>query len=324
MIFEQYFQPFINEWLNAFLDPQKRVFIGYLLSALLIAMVWLVVYNKQSLYQAFKKFFNKKSWLSSSARSDYLVMFLNSFIMLLISPKLLEKSVVAFFIFNLLHQTFSTQQAVFANLPEWGIAIGFTLVLFLVDDFARYWLHRWLHTIPVLWLFHQVHHSATSLNPFTVFRSHPVEAILFSIRGALVQGIVVAIFIYFFGNKVTLTTVLGANVFNFLFNALGSNLRHSPVSVGYWRSVEGYFMSPAQHHIHHSYAPEHIDKNFGVVLSCWDRFFKSICYSVKDQNLSYGINKLSSVKDQSLWSLYVSPLIKIKVLVANRIYSHLR
>ncbi|MEC7230725.1 MAG: sterol desaturase family protein, partial [Verrucomicrobiota bacterium] len=49
----------------------------------------------------------------------------------------------------------------------------FYLFLFILDDFARYWLHRWLHAIPLLWSFHKVHHSASTLNPFTVFRTHP-------------------------------------------------------------------------------------------------------------------------------------------------------
>ncbi len=175
-----------------------------------------------------------------------------------------------------------------------------------------------------MWAFHQVHHSATSLNPFTVFRSHPVEGILFSIRGALVQGVVVAVFIFFFGDKVTLTSVLGANVFNFLFNLLGSNLRHSPISIAYSKPVERYVMSPAQHHIHHSYAPEHIDKNFGVVLSCWDRWFASICYSQKDQALKFGINANQDSKEHQLINIYFSPFIKIKKLVANAMHSHLR
>lgn len=323
-MFEQTIQPFINEWLNAFIDPQKRIFVGYLFSALLIALVWLVVYKKHSLKQAINQFFNKQSWLSASARADYFIMLINSTIMLFLSPKLLEKTVVALFIFNTLHQYLSTHQAVFSYLSEWEIALSFTFTLFIVDDFARYWLHRWLHTIPALWAFHQVHHSATSLNPLTVFRSHPMEAVMFSIRGALVQGVIVAVFIFFFGNGVTLSSVLGANIFNFLFNALGSNLRHSPVSIGYWKSVEQYLMSPAQHHIHHSYASEHTDKNFGVILSCWDRWFKSICYSQKNQNLSYGINALQTEKDQSLWSIYIYPLIKIKKLVANRMHSYLR
>lgn len=277
--------------------------------ALVIAFVWLLAVKKQGITQSFQQVFNRNVWLSASARADYLIMAINSVFMLIISPKLLEKTVVAFFIFNGLHNLIASKQGIFQSLSEWQIALLFTSVIFIVDDFARYWLHRWLHTIPMLWAFHQVHHSATTLNPFTVFRSHPVEAILFSIRGALVQGVVVATFIYFFGDKVTLTTVLGANIFNFLFNALGSNLRHSPVSIRYWKSVERYFMSPAQHHIHHSYAPEHIDKNYGVVFSVWDRWFKSISYSEKNQKLKYGLNKNQLNKEHRLWTIYFVPFL---------------
>ena len=109
--------------------------------------------------------------------------------------------------------------------------------------------------IPVLWAFHKVHHSATALNPLTVFRTHPIESIVFSLRGALVQGICIAVFVFFFGGQVQLVTVFGAGILNFLFNALGANLRHSHIPIGFWKPVEYVFISPAQHQIHHSTAP---------------------------------------------------------------------
>nr|WP_216092588.1 sterol desaturase family protein [Candidatus Marithrix sp. Canyon 246] len=46
----------------------------------------------------------------------------------------------------------------------------FTLSLFIFSDLTRYLLHRLLHSIPILWEFHKVHHSAKVLNPFTFYR----------------------------------------------------------------------------------------------------------------------------------------------------------
>ena len=147
---------------------------------------------------------------------------------------------------------------------------SFTVCHFLCDDLSKYLVHRALHRWPVLWAFHKVHHSATTLTPLTVYRTHPLEAVIFSLRGSAVQAVVVAVFIFFFGSAVDLFTVLGASVFLFAFNAAGSNLRHSHVRIGYGRRLERILMSPAQHQIHHSVEERHHDKNFGTVLSLWD------------------------------------------------------
>ena len=310
-VFEQAVQLFFSDWLTAFFNPQKRVFWGYLVSALMIGFLWLVIYKRINLISSLKLIFSPIVWLSKSARADYLLMIINGVIMTFLSPRLLGKATIATLLFTWLHELFDGRALIGANTSAEVIAIAFTLFLFVFDDFARYWLHRWLHTSALLWSFHKVHHSATTLNPLTVFRSHPVEAVLFTLRSALVQGISVAAFIYFFGDKVTLVTVLGASLFTFIFNLLGSNLRHSPVSISYWDWLERIFMSPAQHHIHHSYAPEHIDKNFGVVFSFWDLWFSSHCFSKKEQVLSYGLNnahKSNAQEDKhNLLSLYFLP-----------------
>ncbi len=308
-MFEQALQLFFSDWLSAITNPQKRIFWGYLLSAFLIALAWLLLIKRESLGLSIKQIFSPKSWLSKSARADYLLMIINGVVMIFLSPRLLGKTVVASIIFAWLHELFDGRALIATNTSAEVIAIGFTLFLFVFDDFARYCLHRCLHTIPWLWSFHKVHHSATSLNPFTVFRTHPIEAILFSLRGALVQGISVALFIYFFGDKVTLVTVLGASIFTFTFNALGSNLRHSSVPIAYWNLLEKILISPAQHHIHHSHAPDHIDKNFGVVFSIWDLWFGSHCFSKKNEILNFGLKDLKSAPENqhSLLTLYIIP-----------------
>ena len=62
----------------------------------------------------------------------------------------------------------------------------------------------------------------------------------------------------------------GVNIFIFLFNVFGSNLRHSHIGISYWKWLEFILISPAQHHLHHSVSKEHHDKNFGVSLAIWD------------------------------------------------------
>ena len=291
----------------AFFNPQKRIFWGYLLSSLVIALLWLRLVQKISLRSSVKQIFDRQVWVSRSALADFKVMLINTILMLLVSPRLLAKVTVAYLVFDNMHLLFDGRAYLATVLPQWTIAFSFTLFLFMLDDFARYWLHRFLHKVPILWSFHKVHHTATVLNPFTVFRTHPFEAVLFSIRSALVQGLATALFFFFFGNQVTLMIVLGASIFTFTFNLLGSNLRHSPVSIRYWKSLECILMSPAQHHIHHSTAKEHIDKNFGVALSVWDWIFGSLSLSKAEEHLRFGLNGEQSRDQHSLKGLYLAP-----------------
>ena len=67
-------------------------------------------------------------------------------------------------------------------------------------------------------------------------------------------------------------------------------------------------MSPAQHHIHHSTAKEHIDKNFGVALSVWDWMFDSLCLSKTQEQLSFGLSGEQSREQHSLKGLYLAPI----------------
>lgn len=302
---EVYIQPFISEWLGSFSNPQKRLYWMYILSALLIGITYLFCINK-SFKQSLHKIFSYESWLSKSARADYLILFFNSFLMMTFSSKLLTKSVVAFALYYWLSDIMLNESLLYGVFENWQVALMFTVILLISDDFSKYWVHRWLHTIPFLWPFHRVHHSATSLNFLTVFRTHPVEAVLFSLRNALIQGFVVGIFFFLFGDQVSLMMILGANLFSFLFNILGSNLRHSPVALPYPKIIEKYLISPAQHHIHHSNELKHKDKNFGVIFSCWDRWFGSFYHSQKEE-LNYGLYNVKDDKEHKMIQIYLSP-----------------
>ena len=98
---EQVLEPWILEWTSSFINPQKRIFWGYLLSATLIAFLWLRFVCNIKLYQSCKVIFNKEIWLSTSAKTDYLVMLLNSLLLTIISPRLLAKATVAYFVYDL-------------------------------------------------------------------------------------------------------------------------------------------------------------------------------------------------------------------------------
>ncbi|MGA7307113.1 MAG: sterol desaturase family protein, partial [Rhodothermales bacterium] len=49
------------------------------------------------------------------------------------------------------------------------------LLMVMISDFLRYWLHRFFHTSSLLWRLHEVHHSPDHLYWLNASRFHPVE-----------------------------------------------------------------------------------------------------------------------------------------------------
>lgn len=294
---------------SAFVDPGKRLFLGYLASSALIALAWLVFVQRNDLRPAFARLLERRSWWSRSARADYRVMAINAAIMMLVSPRLIGQLGVSIAVFEWLHGAFEGRPAP-AMLPDWGVALLFTLTLFVVDDLSRYVVHRLLHRVPWLWAFHKVHHTATALNPLTVYRTHPVEGMIFVLRGALVHGSCTGVFVFFFGAQVSLATVLGASVFSVAFNALGANLRHSHIDLGFWRPVERLFISPAQHQLHHSIARRHHDRNFGAALALWDWLGGTHCHSETGARLQFGVAGETAQSAHTLGALYFRPIVE--------------
>ena len=242
---------YIGDIFHHFVDPKKRVFLGYIALSIIIALLWLVFIRKKGLKSAIFKVFDKKILLSGSAISDYKMFLINRVLMLVLSPYLLTQLAVAtFFYYSLLSLPLSGLLSFLSDTPAIVVAILFTFVFFTFDDFTKYWVHRWMHKWPVLWALHKVHHSAETLNPITVYRTHPLEGILFSLRGAFSQGAVISTFFFIFGDKVDLVTILGVNFLVFSFHVAGSNLRHSHIDIKYWLWLEKILISPAQHQLH--------------------------------------------------------------------------
>lgn len=293
--------------IDPFVNPAKRVFLGYLLSALAIALAVQMVLARQTLALALRKLFSREIWLSRSARADYLLLMINQVVMMGAAPRLLTNLAFATFLFETLHVWFDGRPQLAA--PAWAIGFGFTAALFLVDDLSKYLVHRAMHRWPFLWAFHEVHHSAETLTPLTVYRTHPVEGVLFALRAALAQGLVLAPFVFFFGGGVALMTILGANAFLFFFNLAGANLRHSHIWISYGPWLERWLISPAQHQIHHSIETRHYDRNFGAVLAVWDRWGGSLCLARGNRPAAFGAVDAGPAPHR-LWALYMAPIQK--------------
>lgn len=160
------------------------------------------------------------------------------------------------------HLAFLTFEPI-RSLPAWArFAWGA-----LFTDFLR-WLHHWVrHKVPVFWYFHAVHHSQKELNLFTQFRYHVLEYII-AHTVSTIPLLMLAL---------DMPVIVAWNVFHMWFTRFyHANIR---MNLGVLRYV---IVTPQSHRIHHSYLAEHRDKNFGVLLSIWDRLLGT---QIEDANI---------------------------------------
>ncbi len=257
----------IESLVNWLLDPAMRTFYGYWPSCILIALVWAGL-NWRQRGSSISEVTHKTYWFNPSCYQDYILIVFNRV--------LFGALAIGWFVFtiNVALQVFHFLK-LFGEATEPGSVAGsfgvlaiYTLMLFLVDDASRFLLHRLLHKYDFLWRMHQLHHSATILTPFTTLRIHPLESLMYQLRNSLVHGLCAGCSFYYLGFQADSVQIWGATIWVVVFNALGANLRHSPINISYGY-LEKFFISPSQHQAHHGVKT--MNSNYGSVLSIWDR-----------------------------------------------------
>ena len=300
------FEETISLSLSYFVDTDKRLHILYLTTSMLLA--YYVYMSSRIKTSFFKYLFPKKIWASKSAFLDYSLFFLNSLIKILfIGPYIIIGFYIAFYTNEFLLELYGFPTS---SLGATQTIILYTITITIVADFFTYILHLMMHKIPFLWEFHKIHHSATSLNPLTQYRIHPIELVINNIRSIIVFGLVTGLFDYLSAHSVDKLLFLGANVFHFVFLLFGANLRHSHVKLRYPRFLEFIFISPFQHQIHHSSNPIHFNKNMGSKFALWDWLFGTLILSNNIKRLRFGIGP-EGTRHYNLYKSFFSPFINI-------------
>ncbi|MEP3392843.1 MAG: sterol desaturase family protein [Litoreibacter sp.] len=294
-----------------FSNPKKRIFLGYIGISALIAFGWLVIVRRASIGSSLRRIFDPKILFSGSAFADYKIFVINRVFTGFISPLLLTQVTIATAVYMALVRSDIIPWGGMAGVSKPVVIALFSVAMFVVDDFTKYLVHRWMHNWPMLWFIHKVHHGAETMSPITVYRVHPLEGVLYAMRGVVAQGSVISLFFFLFGSKVDLYTVVGVNVIVFIFHVTGSNLRHSHIDIRYPRWLEHIFISPAQHQIHHSIAAKHYDKNFGGALAVWDWIFGSLHVSEGQGDFKFGLTKSEGHSATDLKTIYFAPLWEI-------------
>lgn len=153
---------------------------------------------------------------------------------------------------------------------------GWTILpIFVAVEFCYYWFHRTSHCVRWFWSAHVVHHSGERMNFTTAMR----QSLLYSITGW-----------WLFFMPLVLLGVPPAVVFFLYAVDLSYQYFVHTESIGKLPSwYEYWFDTPSNHRVHHGRNPQYIDKNYGGVLICFDRWFGT--YEPEVEKVEYGIPK---------------------------------
>lgn len=154
------------------------------------------------------------------------------------------------------------------SLPLGGVREAFlglpwlaqALVAVLLGDVLTYWGHRAAHTVPVLWRFHRVHHSARHLDWMAAWREHPLDG-LYTMTTANLPALVLGM---------SMGGLAGLAAFRGLWGVfLHSNVR---LPLGRLGLLVG---SPHHHHWHHDEGTGG-QRNFANHLPLLDALFGTL------------------------------------------------
>lgn len=179
----------------------------------------------------------------------------------------------------------------FTALPAWAQI----LIFFILNDFVQWFTHVLLHRYPILWRFHQVHHSVEEMGFAAHLRYHWMENVFYkplkTIAVMLVGGFEPeqAFFIHF----VAITI---------------GHLNHANVRIT-WGPLKYIFNNSVMHLYHHAYdlPKEHpYGMNYGISLSLWDYVFRT-SYVPQSEDGSYriGFPGIEKFPVHSFWKQFV-------------------
>lgn len=282
---------FINQiavyLIHYFTSLESRLAVFYLiLTVLLVAIIWLVR-GRQGSFVAF--LVPKEVYLHKSNIVDIKIFLFNTILSVLgVFSAVALTPLMTSVIQNLL-TTWTGASPAPLELTTVRLFLA-TVIMILTLDFCKYWAHRIHHETSILWPFHALHHSAEVLTPLTAARNHPVFLIIRHFIYALIVGAVQALMLFLLMGKIEVLTIGTVNAGYFIFNALGSNLRHSHVWLSYGRVLEHILISPAQHQIHHSIDRKHYNKNYGEVFAFWDWMFGTLYVPPSYEEIAFGLS----------------------------------
>jgi sterol desaturase/sphingolipid hydroxylase (fatty acid hydroxylase superfamily) len=185
---------------------------------------------------------------------------------------------------SLLFSTATERTALYASAGHWGLFNMFALpywsrllATIVVMDFVLYIWHLLNHEMPLLWRFHQVHHSDINMDVSTASRFHAGEIIMSS-------AVKIAL-IYFLGAEITAVVIFDSLL------VFAAQFQHSCLKVPavFGRIYWTLFVPPAMHRIHHSVVIRERNTNYGTIFSIWDRVFGTLLREIDQDKIVIGL-----------------------------------
>jgi sterol desaturase/sphingolipid hydroxylase (fatty acid hydroxylase superfamily) len=149
-------------------------------------------------------------------------------------------------------------------------------LLFVLDDFIYYWMHRLNHQVRIFWAGHVSHHSAIKMNFATALR----------------QGVGERIHKYLFWIPLPLLGFDALMVFMMMsINLFYQFWVHTELVDRLPRPIEFVLNTPSHHRVHHASNLRYLDCNHAGVLILWDRLFGSFSEEHPSDPPRYGLTK---------------------------------
>lgn len=168
--------------------------------------------------------------------------------------------------------------------PAWIEIVAGIVVL---DFSVGYLSHRMMHMWPVMWRFHQIHHSDPFVDVTTTYRTHPVETVwrfVFAIVPVWLLGIPAQ-----------------AVLIQRLLQATNGIIEHADIRL--WapldRVLSLVWVTPNVHKIHHSREVSETNSNYANLLTVYDRVLSTYTPSDRATSVVYGLDEVDPTKTAS-------------------------
>jgi len=160
--------------------------------------------------------------------------------------------------------------------------IGAFVLSTFIYDFFYYWYHRSLHTFPVLWQIHKLHHMDLQMDVVTVGRQNWIEGFTHTLFAITLPALLFRL------DSLTLfeAGLTGAAIAVFL--SCWGPFFHANVKL-YLGKAAILLQAPQLHRIHHSRLPQHQDKNFANYFPILDWLFDTFYCPTRDEYPPTGV-----------------------------------
>lgn len=199
-------------------------------------------------------------------------------------------------VLRVLFPTAAVGVAIVAEQNSWGWLNNVELPLFLATllavmlmDFVIYLQHVMMHSVPLFWRLHRVHHADLDYDVTTGSRFHTIE-------------IVLSMLLKFATIVLLGPPVVAVIIFEVVLNAMAmfnhGNLR-LPENVD--RVLRLFVVTPDMHRVHHSVEDDETNSNFGFNIPWWDRIFGTYKAQPRKghESMTIGIHHFREIKQVS-------------------------